>query len=82
MNNTQPCRRLAVTHLHRYRTNYISDFNDMLEAITGSGVADDRKQLSLSGDDKVCRALTVTVDCLVTGEHRILSAGAIEFLCK
>lgn len=40
MNNTQPCRRLAVTHLHRYRTNYISDFNDMLEAITGSGVAD------------------------------------------
>jgi hypothetical protein len=40
MNNTQTWRRLALTHLHRYRTNYISDFNDMHEAITGSGVAD------------------------------------------
>jgi hypothetical protein len=38
INNRQARRTLAAMHLHRYKTNHISEFDDMLEAITGYGV--------------------------------------------
>jgi hypothetical protein len=42
MNNAQMWRRLAFTHLHRYGTNYISEFYDIHETITGNGVDSQR----------------------------------------
>src|SRR6185437_13075972 len=35
--NGQTRRRLASTHLHRYRTNHISELYDMREGTAGNG---------------------------------------------
>ena len=37
-NNRQAWRTLVAMHLHRYKTNHISEFDDILEAITDCGV--------------------------------------------
>src|SRR6266702_7688408 len=47
INNGQAWRRPAPRHLHRYKTNYISEYYDMCEGTTGDGV--DKRSIPLEG---------------------------------